>query len=399
MPTNNFFKSTNYRILLSSNFISTIGDVMFSASIGIWIFKLTGSVALMSIFASISSIISIVVVPVVSKIVDQSSKKRLIALTDLIRGIALIITALLIPYVSTKTSLFFMLATIIALCNSLFNPSISVAFSLVVNSSNYLKMNSINSTIETSIGLIGSSVFTSLALTGNIVLALIINGFLFILAGIIALKLTDNIKSTPTPTKEKSNVLSIIQYIKSNTMLRQGYLYILLFNLLVAGLSSLYLPFFISKNYNESFLSIFLLAGGIGSLLGSFILALIKDKKMSRMLHKRNFIFHGLCFMGMILSNNLILSCFLYFVSSYLMGLCNTVIITNFLKAIQVEVRGRILSFQISIILLSRAISTIIYGHLAEIFPIVSIAVVFNIMAFSILLYFFKYTKVLDCSD
>ena len=83
----------DFVLLLQGNIVSTIGDLMYSVAIGYWVYRQTGSSALMGIMSSISLFVTMFLSPFSGSIVDKCSRKWV--LMDIMQGVVMLVIGLL----------------------------------------------------------------------------------------------------------------------------------------------------------------------------------------------------------------------------------------------------------------------------------------------------------------
>lgn len=122
----------NYILLLQGQLVSTFGDALYSIALAFYVLNLTGSTVVMGTIIGISTIPRIIFGPFFGVIIDRHNKKMLIILSDLIRGISIVVISLL-AYKNLLTVWMLLAAAIISgVCASFFNPTMETMMPLVV---------------------------------------------------------------------------------------------------------------------------------------------------------------------------------------------------------------------------------------------------------------------------
>lgn len=117
----------NFFLLWQGQMVSVLGDVIYIIALDFWILDMTGSTALMGLLSAITMLPRIVFGPFVGVFVDRWDSKKIIILTDFIRGIAVtfIGIAALIGFI--EVWMVFLVGIVSGICSAFFNPTIMSA--------------------------------------------------------------------------------------------------------------------------------------------------------------------------------------------------------------------------------------------------------------------------------
>lgn len=85
----------NYLLLLQGQLVSTFGDALYAIALSFFVLKLTGSSTLVGTIMGVVTIPRIILGPFAGVIVDRYSKKMIIILCDIIRGISILLISFL----------------------------------------------------------------------------------------------------------------------------------------------------------------------------------------------------------------------------------------------------------------------------------------------------------------
>lgn len=78
----------NFKLLWFSRTISVLGDWMLDVTLPVWIYNLTGSVALLSVVLAVSTLPSVVLSPFIGALVDRWSRKTILTVTNILLGLS-----------------------------------------------------------------------------------------------------------------------------------------------------------------------------------------------------------------------------------------------------------------------------------------------------------------------
>ena len=132
----------DFSLLWLGKSISQLGDGAGFIGLMWWVQSQTGSATALGLMAAISTLLRVILAPFSGVLADKLSKKTIIVLMDLLRGV--IYTAL--AYLAwsnqlTRTSLI-ILASANTLCSVFFGPAITSSIPLLVKENNLPRANS-----------------------------------------------------------------------------------------------------------------------------------------------------------------------------------------------------------------------------------------------------------------
>ncbi|HOW44005.1 MAG TPA: MFS transporter [Candidatus Aminicenantes bacterium] len=148
----------SFFILWQGQLVSAFGDVIYAIALGFWILAQTGSTALMGALLAAASLPRVLVSPFAGVLIDRSDRKRLLILTDTIRGIAVALVGVAALLGFARTWMLFAAAIVIGLGGAFFNPAVASALPDMVRRDRLVQANSLFHMIYTLSGLAGNSV-------------------------------------------------------------------------------------------------------------------------------------------------------------------------------------------------------------------------------------------------
>lgn len=167
----------NFLLLWQGQLVSAIGDVFYEIALGFWVFNTTGSSALMGTLMATSLIPRILISPFAGVLVDRMDRKWIIVLMDFIRGLFVLLIAILAYKGMLEIWMVFGVAIILGTCASFFNPSVSSSIPDIIPKEKIVKGNSIFSMIYTGSGIIGNA-------GGGVIFAILGAPIMFLINGI-----------------------------------------------------------------------------------------------------------------------------------------------------------------------------------------------------------------------
>ena len=147
----------NFILLWQGQFVSALGDQVYSIALGFWVLAVTGSTALMGTLMAASAFPRILVSPFAGVIVDRSDRKWMLVLMDVIRGVAVVLVGIAALTGVIQIWMVFVAAVILGTCGAFFNPTVGSSIPDIVSPSQVVRANSFFSMIYTGTGIVGGS--------------------------------------------------------------------------------------------------------------------------------------------------------------------------------------------------------------------------------------------------
>lgn len=167
----------DFILLWQGQLISFLGDVIYSFAIGFWVFEKTGSSGIMSLVTASAMVPRLLLGPVAGVWVDRWDRKKIIVLTDLIRGIIFTIVGVMAFTGRLEVWMVFIAGILSSICSSFFGPTISSVKPDLVDKDKIVKANSI-------FGLSQAGSNTLGAMASGVIYAFLGAPFMFLFDGI-----------------------------------------------------------------------------------------------------------------------------------------------------------------------------------------------------------------------
>jgi len=278
----------NFFLLWQGQFVSRLGSQVVLIALVFWIKHATGSAALMGLIQMISSLPAVILGPVGGTFADRYSRRRIIILSDVLRGIAILSLAGLMFMVPEATGAILVWLSAVLIFSSLittfFNPAISAAIPDLVPKSRIASANSLG---QLSFQL---SVFIGQGLGGTL-FRLLGAPVLFLIDGLTYLfsAVSESFITIPQAVPEKSSrwqeqflefkrdMLEGFRYIWNRTGLRELVFVSALLTFFTVPVITL-LPFYVEDflQAKADWYGFLLAAAGFGSLIGYIVAGSVK---------------------------------------------------------------------------------------------------------------------------
>ncbi len=204
----------NFLLLWTGQLISQLGDKFYMIALAWWILQKTHSPLSMGLYLMFSVLPELLIGPIAGVYIDLWSRKVILVLTDILRGVIILTIAALSIFGLLQVWHIYAATILISLCSAFFNPSTMSVIPQVVAKDQLTKANSMSqmtSGLTTIIGpLLGG---TTVALTGY-TLIFILNGSSYLVSAFLEMLLT----IPYSPKEHKAN--------KILSKMKEGFIYI-----------------------------------------------------------------------------------------------------------------------------------------------------------------------------
>ena len=375
----------DYLLLLQGSWVSALGNVLYSICIGYWVYEQTQSTALMGTISSISMFM-MVLGPVCGAIVDRSNRKALIVGLDFIRGVVMIGLGIIAYMNKLSIVAVIVVALISALCNVLFNPCSTSVFADVLPKDELMRGQSIYNGGYSLISLAGQSVSGMLIVIFGVPLLILLNGICYMISAV-----TECFIEVPKTEKQglEINVKSIFADLKEGlyySLHEKGLNTIMLcalsINLVGSGIFSLFLPFCYEKGLDVVEYGYLSSVVSIAGLCGVFIIGVWKMKRHKRfIIMMSTFIISSILQVFGYLGIGFWMIAVLLFCSQLFNAIANAIFNAAMILSIPHDKRGVIIGFISAASTVGMALSTVMYGLLAEVISLSSLGIIGTVVS------------------
>lgn len=383
----------NYSKLLLADLVSRFGDSVDSTAYGWMVYLLTGSKLLLGTLFAVNALPAIIFSPFSGVLVDKFSKKKIIIIGDLGRGIVVLITGAMFYFNILKPWHLFAFTFINSIFEVLTSPAKAVISTLILPKDMMLKGNSLSTSINSFGELIGMGLAGAIIAIAGISGAIILDSFTFIISGLIISAL--EVKET----LEERNEMNIRNYFKD---LKEGIFYVkgekviviyiimaALVNFCLAPLNVL-MPVYVKDILNKGPEALSILGVGLmaGVIVGGIVISQIGDKLKKSTLAISGFLLLGFNYSLMSLPgfftnifSTVAISTIAYFSIGFGVPLVSTPVRTFILTNAPKDILGRIVSLMSMCMLSAMPLGGALTGVVAQ---YTSIEMMFLVMGVSI---------------
>lgn len=293
------FINKDYILLLVGQFISKLGSGINSIGITLYVLRFDNPILGLGTLTLLLTIPWIIISPIAGTMADKYSKKFIIVICDILRGILSIGL-----FYTFNIYLFYLIVFLLTILDVVFSPAISGFLPFIVVKEDLEKANSLYSGTGELANLIGPALGGGLVALLGVEGVFLINGISYIVSGISEIFIknkgidSEDRKEIKTEGKLFIDIRDAMDYIKENKNIGFIIGFFAIASMAFGGLPILYLNF-IKNNLmvSEEIYGLFMTLSGVGLLLGSFILPKLPKKWSSMDLMVRGVGVYGLLFL------------------------------------------------------------------------------------------------------
>lgn len=175
----------DYALLLSGNVVSTLGSSVYLIAVVLLLKEMTQSAVVLGLFQILAILPTVLLGAFLGVIVDMVSRKRLVVVTDLLRGAIMLVLWVLTLAPGPLTPGTVLAATfLIGICNALFFPAVQALTPFLVPSSRVKRANAARVAGNQVTNLTGSAVGGIIYIALGMPFIFLANGISFIVSGV-----------------------------------------------------------------------------------------------------------------------------------------------------------------------------------------------------------------------
>ncbi len=287
IPTKLFNK--NYFLLWQGQSVSRLGSQMYYMAMVIWITTQTGSASLLALMGVIGAIPALLFTSIGGTFADRYSRKKIIIISDVLKGIAILSLAYLFYYQPNSTQLIITWLMIVvafsSLVQSFFTPAISAVVPELVPKDKLTTANTLGQTSVQVSQIVGWSLSSTLYFLIGIPLLTLINGLTFLFSAFseIFIQIPQNKLSSAKAKINEEQSFNFqfkegLKFVWKDNGLKK----LILASVFITFFSTpiiLLLPFYlkVTLHLHESYLGYLFSINAIGILVGAILASSIKS--------------------------------------------------------------------------------------------------------------------------
>ena len=370
----------DFLLMWQGGFISFFGDVIYGLAISYWVLQTTGSTALMGTAAALASLPRVLVSPFAGALADRLDRKNILALTNLFRGILMVVMAFLTFKNMLSVPFVMFSAFFISTAGVFATPCIVSIVPDLVEKEDVVRANSIRGASFSVADLAGNGVGGFMVSILGVPLLILLNAisFIYYYVSLLFVKVPTRTLSVEHQKKNiwldlKEGVIEFFQ----NIGLRNTLIGFMMANFFTAGMFSLALAVFMQRGFTVEQYGVLMSFLALGAFLGMFAIAILKVPiKHYTKIISGGFGFMGICMVALMFTHNFALSCLLMCLGMIGNSLANGILNSVFILGVVPEKRGKLSGVLTTTSNSLTPVSSIMYGILGE---FISLSLLFGV--------------------
>jgi len=363
----------NFILLWQGQLVSSFGDSVYDIALGFWILAETGSTAIMGLLMAASVAPRIFLSPIAGTYVDRHDRKRILVITDGIRGLTITFIGIAALLGFIKVWMVLVGGIVLGVCGSFFNPAVQSSLPDIVHKEKLVKGNSAISLASSGMDIVGKSAGGFLYQVIGAPLLFLTNGISFLISAV-----SESYIKIPTVYKEtsKTNFIEDLKdgfnYVKGFTGLKYLYVTIAFLNFFAVMGLVLLLPYFSAKTYLGPERYGVAMAFSTGGLfLGFLLLSTIDINKFKKsILFTSGGMISGLSMGVLPFVSDYYIIIGLLFINGFTVAVVRTILQSSMQASVSQDMMGKVFGFRRAISSSLVPMSMAFGGLLAEFIPI-----------------------------
>lgn len=289
-------KQKEYLKLFFANLVSRFGDSIDVIAFTWLVYQITGSASWSAIIFGINQLPSIFIQPLAGPLVERMNKRKIMVITDIIRGVSVSLIAILFLLDMLNPYLLMVITFINSSVEAFRLPAGMAILPKILDMNYYEYGSSISQTSSRIVEMIGLAAAGGIIAFFGIHTAIIIDAVTFFLSAFIIsfIKYTESIKSSIEKNTYFTELKEGFIYVKSNNIIFTVCIFCVLLNAFIVPMNSLQAPL-VQEVFsgNIALLSTFSFTLSFGMIIGSLLYPIIKKYLSDTILMSL-----GGCFLG-----------------------------------------------------------------------------------------------------
>lgn len=362
-------------LFLSGQAISMFGSAVVQFAVMWYLTLETKSASIVALYAIFAFVPQGILSLFGGTLADRVNRKLLIIIPDLLIAITTLILAIIMAYGRTDLWIIMLVVTVRSIGAGFQQPAVSALIPSIVPSEHLLRVNGINSTLQSIIGLAAPA-------AGGVIYGL--NGigatlWVDVVTAIIGVVLLTVIPLNASPVEREQE--SFLKELKEGVLYtaRHDFLrwlltvYAVVFILIVAP--SFLVPLLVTEKFGESVTNLTLveMSFHIGMILGGVLVATVLAKKHRMRLLLVSSVVFGFLAVFIAIANSVWIIFCLMLVTGLFVPLFSGPSITELQERTEAEYLGRVMSQVTIIFTLGMPFGMVIFGPLSEVFKVAQV--------------------------
>ncbi|MFR4163771.1 MAG: MFS transporter [Paraclostridium sordellii] len=363
----------NFFLLWQGQMVSVLGDVFYLMALNFWMLEITGSTALMGMLSAVTMLPKTILGPFAGVFVDRWDRKKLIVLTDLIRGVIVTFVGIAGVMGFIQVWMVFIVGIISGICAAFFNPAINSSRPDIVPEDKLLKANSVTSLAQSGMDMIGNAV-------GGVLYVLIGAPYMFLLNGISYLfsAFTEIFITIPKVKREEKEITFIedfklgIKFLNNFKVYKKMFICSSIINFFGNAGMILLIPYFKETEFlGTQKYGFAMMVLAMGMVFGSILLSIKGIKRENKFkVFNISLVSCTTLLLVAIITNNYIVLLLCWLFGFFFNVIFNTIFSTAAMSTIPSDIRGKVMAITSAISMGLVPIGQLLAGVLGDLMPI-----------------------------
>lgn len=366
------FQYKSFILIWLGNTVSRFGDALDSIAFMWMIYKMTGSLIMMGTIMAVNALPSLVFGMIAGVFVDRLLKRKVMIITDLLRGLSTAFIAVLFITGTLEIYYLYIFTFFNSCCEVFASPARASAMQLLVKKEHYMAANSLREASTSAAQIIGTGIAALILGLWGIGIAVLIDAFTFIFSAFTAVvahfdEILTNAHKPLSVSAIFTELKEGIDIIKSSIVLTVGVSLACLVNLLVTPFNIL------TPAYSDRILmagskgySLIEMSFTIGIIIGAIAMGQFGGRFKKSILILAGFVTLGIGIGLLGLVNNLYVAISICGISGASLPLISTSTMTIVQEITPRDKMGRIISILGTLCLLGMPVGYAVSGFIAS---------------------------------
>jgi len=272
-------ENKNFGLLWFGQLVSQLGDKIFSLAMMWYVLKLTDSSSYVSLVMVFTVLPVILFGTISGVIVDRISKKWVIVLSDLLRGILVLGTAYLVYLDNMPLWAIYVVVFSLGIFTAIFNPAISASVPLIVREDKLEKAMAYQSSLRDLSGIFGSAIGGWLIGFLGVIWSFVVNGVSFIISSILELPVKVPFERYDGDSHFIDDLKDGFRFVKRNRTIKHMLMLFMILNFFGPPIMII-IPVMVKRlSLDVVYLGYFEMSVAVGSVIGALLVASITPSK------------------------------------------------------------------------------------------------------------------------
>lgn len=379
-------KNKNFRLFYGGSVISQIGSLFVQFATGLFILDITGKATYMSIYLAVSSLLFIVLQPILGAVTDRLNKVKVLYTIDYIFGLSDIALAIVLFLTKGNTSIMLVAILINGAINAsmaaMYQPTYNSMLPLIVSEEELTPGYSLMSTLGNVQNIIGVLLASIIYMKIGYEYLLIINGITFVVAAIMEMFIKIEYEQKPLQGGLKkliSDVKEGYTYMVNKKELINMAKVAVMMNFFLVGVFAITLPYMINTDLKlpPTVLATFNVSLSIGGIAMAIYISKKEIDKAGDKIVKGFFI--GIICFILITINYYLFDIEISNLLIFITGMVITLLVfgasgsyiqiplnISYAKRVDKEMLGRVMAFRSTLSSLASPLAMLIFGLLVD---------------------------------